>query len=219
MEATHLNHALLVVSDGPRRVPDMPETNDQVEDNEVDEHTPLDQVRAAHRRATARAAELETQLGDLPRIQRENAALRAGIDIESNIGQLFVNSYSGETTPDAMKTAWDALGVTPAAPPQSSTEPPTGESGTEPPTPEELDMQRRRGAVGAQSTPPGGEPGKSLVDEMYEVFHENMRSGMDRKRAGAGALQLLVEAAANPSDPRHDQAVFDPERWAREHVQ
>lgn len=191
--------------------------NDQVEETE-EEPTAPDQLRDGYRRATRRAAELETQLADLPRLARENAAMRAGIDVESNIGQLFVNSYTGETTPEAMKTAWDALGVTPAAPPQESTEPPTGDEGTSP-TPEELDMQRRRSAVGGQSTPPGGEPGKGLVDEMYEVFHENLAKGMDRKRAGAGALTLLIDAAANPNDPRHDQAVFDPERWARENVQ
>jgi len=191
---------------------------DENEVEEVTETTPLEQVRAAHRRATARASELETQLSDLPRLQRENTAMRAGIDVESNIGQLFVNSYTGDVTPDAMKEAFAALGVTPASPPASQDAPPSGET-NDGPTEEELDEMRRRGALRGESTPPGGEPGKPLIDEMYEVFHENLRTGMDRKRAGAGALQVLMAAAANPNDPRHEQAIYDPERWAREHVQ
>jgi hypothetical protein len=192
---------------------------DENEVEEVNEHTPLEQVRAAHRRATARASELETQLADLPRLTRENTAMRAGIDVESNIGQLFVNSYTGDVTSEAMKEAFDALGVTPAAPPASQETPPSENGSNEAPTQEELDEMRRRGALRGESTPPGGEPGKPLVDEMYEVFHANLRQGMDRKRAGAGALQILMAAAADPSDPRHEQAIYDPERWAQEHIQ
>jgi hypothetical protein len=75
-------------------------------------------------------------------LAREVALLRAGIP-DSPIGKMFAAGYQGDSTPEAIKTAWEELGVadggtgSPAA---------TAEDAARA---EELEAQRRLAGVGA----------------------------------------------------------------------
>jgi hypothetical protein len=167
------------------------------------------QLREAYNRSQARVTELEAQAAETTRLRTEASALRAGIDVDSPIGQLFLNSYTGDATPEAIKTAFDALGVptgqTPPEPPPA----PTNDG----PTPEEIEQQRLRGTVHGEANPPGQEPVGALWDQVYGDFHANMAKGMRRQDAGAAALDRLFEAAMTPNHPQRDQAVFDQQRF------
>lgn len=177
-------------------------------DPTIDWASAPDQFRAAHDRNQARLAEMEQQLQT---VTRENAARTAGIDVTTPIGTLWLNSYKGDMTPEAMRTNFDALGI-PSAPPQGQQQAPPPVADDRP-TPQELEEQRQRGAVHGQANPPGSEPTGNLWDQTYKDFHANMQSGMRRANAGAAALDRVFEAAMTPGHPQRDQAVFDSERF------
>lgn len=179
---------------------DIPEQNDQVD------NTPAG-LRAAYERSQTRVAELEAGQAETARLRTEASALRAGIDVDSPIGQLFLNSYNGDATPEAIRTAYDALGI-PSAP-SNEPPPPTNDG----PSAQELEQQRLQGAVQGQASPPGQEPPGDLWEQTYGDFHANMAKGMRRQDAGAAALNRVFEAAMTPNHPQRDQAVFDPVRF------
>ena len=77
---------------------------------------------------------------------REIALLRAGIPVDTPVGEMFADGYKGEITPEAIKAKWTELGL------GESTPPPPGSPGE--PTVEELERQRQLAGVGA-----GGETG------------------------------------------------------------
>lgn len=192
---------------------DVSDETDEVEDD-AGSQSP-DQLRAALKRHKARATELEAQAAQTPHLQKVVTAYKAGIDPETPLGKMFIGQYDGEDTTEAMKAAYAALGVAPAG----DETPPPGDGANDGPTPEEQELQRRRTAMHGEAAPPGGEPLPPLWDDIFSTFQDNMKSGMARDRAGASALTLLLEAAADPTNPRHDQAIFDPERWRQDNVE
>lgn len=193
----------------------MPEASEETEevDDDAGQQSP-DQLRAALKRHKARADAAEASAAQTPHLQKVVTAYKAGIDPETPLGKLFVDSYAGEDTTEGMKAAYAALGVAPAG----DGTPPPDDGANDGPTAEEQELARRRAAMHGDAVPPGGEPVAPLWDDIFKTFQDNLHKGMDHKRAGAGALSLLIEAAANPADPRHDQAIFDPVRWAEENV-
>lgn len=58
-----------------------------------------------------RAKQFDQAQAALPALQRENAWLKSGLDLESPVGQLFVKGYSGEFTADAIKAEAAKYGV------------------------------------------------------------------------------------------------------------
>lgn len=183
---------------------DNPEQNGSQGDATLDWATAPDQFRAAHERAQARQAEIQAQLNA---VTRENAARAAGIDISSPVGTLWINSYDGELTPEAMKTNFDALGIAPPA----ETPPPTVTDG---PTQQELDEQRNRRLLHGEGTAPGQEPvGELWTGTVLPTFHESLAQGNRREVAFAQAVDKVFEAAMNPEHPQHNQAVWNRERW------
>jgi hypothetical protein len=183
---------------------DNPEQNDPPAN--IDWQSAPDQIRTAHERVKDNLDKERTKATGL---QRENTALRAGIDVESPLGQLFVGNYDGDMTPEAMKTAFEALGVT--GPSASETPPAPTNDG---PTPEELAEQRNRHLLHGEGTAPGQEPvGELWTGTVFPTFQASLAQGQRREVAFAVAVDKLFEAAMDPQHPQHDQAVWNRDRW------
>lgn len=195
----------------------MPEPDDQQQQGPA-------QLREARDRAVARAAELETQLAASNSLARENAMLRAGVDLESPVGKLFAKGYDGELDVEAVKAEWSTLGGTPAPAAPGVIVP-----GQEPapvndgPTAAELEQQRLSGALLTEATPPGGEPSPDPWDSAYQEFNAPERRTQPADRRSAAALQHVINAA-NAGDPRvvfsspgEDQGLAA-QRWRDSHT-
>jgi len=168
----------------------------------------IPQLREAYKRERARARELAAQQPQNDELRRENAMLRAGVDLTHPVGELFSRGYQGELDVEAVKDAWDK--VAPAAPtPPATTEPPEGE-----PTAEEIVRQQASREMAGGAHPPGGEPSPDPKEEAYKTFWDLRKAGKDRERAGAFALDKWMEAAAAGDE----RVLYDPERWHREHA-
>lgn len=166
-------------------------------------------LREAHERATARAAELETQQEQLA---RENAMLRARVDLDSPVGQLFARGYEGEASTDAVRAAWEALGVTtPAAPAgEAGGAPPAGQPADDGPTAEEQAAQQARQALTqGGSTPPGEEPSPEPWEAAYAEREAALKSGTPRDTADGRVLDRIFDAAGRGDE----RVLYDHERY------
>lgn len=185
----------------------MPSDNPNEPIAEPDDNTPAG-LRAALDRSRTRAQELETQLASTAALQREVAMLKAGIDLESPTGKLFVRAYDGPLDDiEKVKEAWAE--VSPAVPPiqgEPAGEAPPSNDGA---TPEELEQQRRRAAVRGDAVPPGAEPSPDPWDQAYAVFHEEQRKGRRRADAGAAALTGVIQAALAGDE----RVLYNRDRW------
>lgn len=161
----------------------------------------LPQVREAYNRERARAAELETQLAEAQAAQRENAFLRAGVDLDSKAGSLVAKAYDGELDTEAIRTfASDIPGALRGqAPPPTETAPPPNDG----PTPEELEAARVEGALNGGGVPAGQPPDKPLgLDMMDAAFgaqgggRVRPASGMSDRAVAAGVQVILNRAVA-----------------------
>jgi hypothetical protein len=175
------------------------------ESPQVSDDTPLPQVRDAYNRANKRASELEGQVAGLEQMKRENAMLKAGVDLSSPLGTLFLDGYKGELDPDAIKTAWSGLPSAAAAP--------TPSPETEAPDPEALRRQQEREALHNGSVAPGSEPPADPVDAAYKVFHDGMKRGMSRDRAAPAAIDVMLKAAMDGDE----RMIYDPQRYRDTH--
>ena len=63
----------------------------EIEPDDIDDNDPKApaQLRAAYERATARAAKVEA-------LERENAMLKAGVDVSTRKGQAFMKTFDGD---------------------------------------------------------------------------------------------------------------------------
>jgi hypothetical protein len=58
-----------------------------------------------------RAVRFDHAQAALPALQRENAMLRSGLDLESPLGQLFLKGYDGEYSAEALKAEAAKYGI------------------------------------------------------------------------------------------------------------
>lgn len=124
-------------------------------------------------------------------LERENAMLRAGVDLDSKAGQYFAKGYDGELTAEAIKQeAEDFQGALRG----STTPPPKEEGNEEKPDPtkqqetnERLDLQSGAGGPGAQQEP-------NPYDGALRDFTEAMASGQTRETASAAAFDRVLKA-------------------------
>jgi len=149
--------------------------------------------------------------------KRELAFLRAGVDLDSPLGKMFVKGYDGDLEPEAIKTAYAEI-VPAAAPPAAA--PPE----RTPLTPEQQaagfidpsqQQQHRDGAFG-NGTPTGAsEPqSKNPIDAAYERFHEMGRQGATMQERQEEALAIFFKAAMD-GDSR---VMFDPQAWQAKQI-
>lgn len=180
----------------------MPE---EVEEVELPEDADITQVREALKRERQRRVDLQRTVPDANALARENAMLRVGVPLDTDLGKLFGRAYEGELDPEAIKVEWDKI-----APQPRGQEPPTEE-----PQPPEVSEEQRRQAEATQNlhneaAPPGQEPEKPIGVAMMDAAFgaqggQRVRpSGGMSRQATEAAFNILFERAAK-GDP---QAVF-----------
>ncbi len=93
--------------------------NEELEDSEQQSNTndrawvrKLEKDAKEGKAAKAEAEKLRTEAENA---KKENAFLKAGIDLDSPLGKMFAKGYDGELTVDALKTAASAVGLIPTS--------------------------------------------------------------------------------------------------------
>lgn len=156
-------------------------------ENENENETQDTPAIAELRQRAEQAAQFEK---DLAKRDREVAFLRAGIDTDTKLGKLFLGSYDGDLTPDAIKAEAKELGITPAGSPP----PPSGEGEGLTPEEKKASEERARLAAGSQDdgyTPPPGDPAAEGLAE----FHRRIDKGTRREEAAAEFVSRQIDAA------------------------
>lgn len=77
----------------------------------------LRQLREAAKRASKLSA-----------VERELVMLKAGVDVESPLGKMFVKAYEGELTPEKVREAWSQVAPLPPSEPPAPPAPPLTEA-------------------------------------------------------------------------------------------
>lgn len=80
---------------------------------DVDERTPEGQSKLRHwaQRVERQNRQLRLEADEVPRLRLENAALRAGIDVDDRVGKLLLQTYEGPPEPGAVRAAFEELVV------------------------------------------------------------------------------------------------------------
>lgn len=152
-------------------------------------------LREALKRAEKRAAEAEEKAGEGDKARRENVMLRAGVDIDSKLGQMFARSYEGDLDVDAVKAEWADLA--PAAPAK------------EEPNPEDAAQQTERASLASETAAPTQlsdiHPHRAGIAEFERARDE----GYTADEASVQFFDRLLSSAAE-GDKR---VIFDPQEW------
>lgn len=126
--------------------------------------------------------------------QRELAIVRAlpNVDTTTPLGQMFVTSYSGEPTPEAVQAAAQAVGLL---------APPAAPETTPAPTPEQSELTQIRDQVqqGGVLAPPTAEELEQAihpVDAGFAAMKDAMGRGIRREDAAAQFIHRQIAAAA-----------------------
>lgn len=182
-----------------------------------DEPQALPQVREALNRERERRTQAEAEAEAGREAARDLAFLRAGIDIDSPLGKLIRDGYTGELETEAIKSF--AGGIPGALPTNGDATPDPATPPADGPTPEERAAAAAEGALSGGGVPAGQPPEKPLgldmMDAAYATQGGNVRarpaSGMSDRATAAGLQVLLNRAVAG--DP---QAVYKraDESWA-----
>lgn len=136
-------------------------------------------LREALKRAEKRAADAEAHATEAEAARRENVMLRAGVDIDSKLGQMFARSYQGDLDIDAVKTEWAELAPsTPVVP-----------------EPSEQEQGRERSALAADAPAPttlsDADPRAAGIEE----FHKRRAQGFSREEAAVPYFDQVLTAA------------------------
>lgn len=119
-------------------------------------------------------------------LRRENAMLKAGVDLESPVGKMFARAYDGELDPEMIKTGATEVGALTPAPVVAVV--------TEPPVVHDQTQSQERMDLASQAGKPGTiEPGDPY-DAAMQAFENERRSGSTREMSAAAAFQKIVEA-------------------------
>jgi hypothetical protein len=119
-------------------------------------------------------------------LARENALLKAGINTDTPLGQMFKDAYQGELTTDAIKAAWATV-----APPA----PETTEQETEP-TAEEKEFAAEREGFASGAGDDGKPPDRNPRKEALEIGLKALDEGLARDEAMGMAFSHLAGAAS-----------------------
>ena len=138
---------------------------------------------------------------------RKIAILEAGIPTSTALGAMFLKSYDGELTAEAIKAEAAAIGLIDAKPEPT----PEPDPGRTPGTPEADYSDARKQLDGGQASPVE-QPVANAVDDAYKGFDQARKSGMRTEDAQTEAALILISRAA-----RGDKsAIFDEAAFARE---
>lgn len=143
------------------------------------------ELRDALARERQRATEAEQRASDADGVKRENVMLRAGVDIDSDLGKLFSKGYEGDLDVAVVKEAWAKL-----TPPSDSVQ--------VEPSPADVDAQAQRNALGADAPPPAQltepDPKRAGLEEFHRLRAEE---GYTSEEAAVQAFDKLITAANN----------------------
>jgi len=150
------------------------------EDTDADERTVTlnrDQIRALERDAK------ETRAA-----RRELAFVKAGIDTDTPLGQMFFDAYKGDLTSEAIKEAAATIGLGREPEPETPSTPPEEQSST---------GERRNLASGATGDlPPNPDDLKpDPRKEARDLADKVLADGGSREEAMARQFSTLVQAA------------------------
>lgn len=132
----------------------------------------VEELRAL--KEAAKAAE------DAKAAMRENAMLKAGIDIDSPVGKMFFKTYEGELSKDAIKQAAVEVGL--------------AEVETKNPevTPDEKNSTKERQGL-TTGVPGSTEVKKHPIEEAKETADDFIKKGATFEDAGAAYVSTLVK--------------------------
>ncbi len=138
---------------------------------------------------------------------RENAFLRAGVDLDSPLGRVFARGYDGELTPEAIRTGFAEIAPTPAV--IAATDPIPAPVATPvvavvAPTADETAALAAASAL-AQGVAPVDTPTQHPSRAAVEGYYADLKLGVTNKDAEARAFDTVFGAAA-----QGDQRVIIP---------
>lgn len=144
---------------------------DTFEDDDYEQPTESNPVRARMKQLEKEAKELRKQVAEFSATQRELAFVKAGIDPASPQAKYFVKGYDGEMTPEAIRSAAaEAQLITPQADPLDE-----DRAGWK---------QTNRIAAGSETSADGPSWSKRISDagsedELMSIFAEAQAQGVD----------------------------------------
>lgn len=148
-------------------------------------HDEPSELRKAADRGRQAVAEAEA-------LKRENAFLRAGIDIEAPEAKYFYKGYEGELTADAIKAEAETLGLFKTREPAS----------TETATPEEREQTEIRAGLATGSNAVGSPPDEDPQTAGLRAGFEARKQGASHTEAFMAALPEAFREAVNASQRR-----------------
>lgn len=151
------------------------------EQNTTNEQEP-DHIKALR----DKAKQTDSLASEKSQLERKVAILEAGVNTTTPIGQMFLKSYEGELTPEAIKAAAAEVGLVEGQP---DPEPQPGEPGTP-----EAQQQSVRDNLAVGDIAPHEEPVKSAKDRAWDVFNESRKGGMREEDARNEAFASFIEA-------------------------
>lgn len=150
--------------------------------------------------AIERAAELE----------RENLFLRAGVKLDTKLGKMLFQTFTGDSI-DALVAEATEIGLLTGDKPPAST--PTSNA---PAGDDDDDQQMRRDQQRQRQTLTGGTPGGQVstetphpVDDAYKGFHDDRAKGVRLENAQLAVIDKVL-VAAGKGDKR---VIFDQAAW------
>jgi hypothetical protein len=169
---------------------------------EIDPSTPVEErddyvvrVKRGHLRALEKKGKGREDLEEkLAASERENLMRRAGIDVDSDKGQYFLNGYDGAATVEAVQEKARAVGVLEAPAPEPDPEP---EPEPEPDTPleeGEADVGDERRAL-AEQAPPDQAPKTNPYEEADSIREKVIKDGGHEHHALGAVFNSLANAA------------------------
>ncbi len=134
----------------------------------------------------------EQDARELAAARRELAFLKAGVDLDSKMGQVFAKGYDGELDPDAIRNEWSELA------PKRDEAPPSEEGRIR-------DTFARDGQVPPDAEDFREDPSEQALREGRDV----LAKGGSRERAMNAYIDRMVDAGAK----KDQRVVFDRDRW------
>lgn len=162
---------------------------DAIDPDEFDNPQLIRQLRSAAQRNRKEREDGQAAI-------RKLTMLDAGVDVNSPIGRMFVDSYKGDLKDTAaIAMAWNEVAPPPPPPPAEEPPPPAGEQGTESPSPTpgspegsapqapDTGSEARRALAGEGSVP-GGAPPANFREELLDQATHMMRTRTWEHAAG-----------------------------------
>lgn len=127
--------------------------------------------------------------------QRELAFVKAGVDTDSKLGKLLLNSYDGELDPTTIRSEWEDIGGAASVAPQVTDET-TPEREPEPESGLPEGTQERQGLATGALGDTGQEPNPDPRKVSLQAGRDAIAAGAPHDEAMGVMLSGLAQAAA-----------------------